>query len=69
MHLTGAGRGSGVEVDLRFYMHWKLRDGKMVYLFEYADRDEALMAAGLSEQARPRAIALDKERRSPRSLG
>lgn len=49
LHLTGTGRGSGVEVDLRFYMHWKLREGRMVYLYEYADRDEALQAAGLSE--------------------
>jgi ketosteroid isomerase-like protein len=49
LHLTGTGKGSGVDVDQRFYMHWKLRDGKMVYLYEYADRDEALRAAGLSE--------------------
>jgi ketosteroid isomerase-like protein len=49
LHLTGTGKGSGLEVDLRFYMHWKLRNGKMVYLYEYADRDEALRAAGLSE--------------------
>jgi ketosteroid isomerase-like protein len=38
-----------VEVDLRYYMHWKLHDGKIVYLYEYADRDEALKAAGLLE--------------------
>jgi ketosteroid isomerase-like protein len=49
LHLRGTGKGSGVEVDQRFYMHWKLRNGKMVYLYEYADRDEALEAAGLSE--------------------
>ena len=49
LHLSGTGKGSGVEVDRRFYMHWKLRDGKMVYLYEYEDRDEALEAAGLSE--------------------
>jgi ketosteroid isomerase-like protein len=49
LHLTGTGKESGVEVDLHLYMHWKLRDGKMVYLYEYADRDEALEAAGLSE--------------------
>jgi hypothetical protein len=30
-------------------MHWKLRDGKMVYLYEYANRHEALEAAGLLE--------------------
>jgi ketosteroid isomerase-like protein len=49
LHLRGIGKGSGLEVDRRFYMHWKLREGKMVYLYEYADRDEALEAAGLSE--------------------
>ena len=48
--LTGRGKRSGVEVDLRVYMHFKLRDGKIVYVYEYADRGEALEAAGLSEQ-------------------
>ena len=38
-----------MEVDLRLYLHFKLRDGKIVYLYEYADRGEALEAAGLSE--------------------
>jgi ketosteroid isomerase-like protein len=49
LHLTGRGVRSGVEVDLRIYMHFKLRDGKIVYLYEYADREAALEAAGLSE--------------------
>jgi len=49
LHLTGRGVRSGVEVDLRLYMHLKLRDGKIVHLYEYADRAEALEAAGLSE--------------------
>jgi ketosteroid isomerase-like protein len=49
LHLTGRGVRSGVEVDLRVCQHFKLRDGKIVYLYEYADRDEALKAAGLSE--------------------
>lgn len=49
LHLTGTGKESGVEVDLRIYMHWKLRDGKMVYLYEYADRSEALRDAGIVE--------------------
>ena len=30
----------------RLYMHSKLRDGKIVYLYEYADRGEALEAPG-----------------------
>jgi ketosteroid isomerase-like protein len=49
LHISGRGKASGVEVDLRIYMHWKVRDGKLVYLYEYADRAEALRAAGLSE--------------------
>ncbi len=49
LHLTGTGKGSGVEADLRVYQHFRLRDGKIVYLYEYLDRDEALEAAGLSE--------------------
>jgi hypothetical protein len=28
-------------------MHFKLRDGKITYVYEYEDRDEALTAAGL----------------------
>jgi ketosteroid isomerase-like protein len=40
------GRSSGVEVDLRLYMHHRFRDGKIVYIYEYQDRDEALAAAG-----------------------
>ena len=49
VHLTGRGKRSGVEVDLRFYGHFKLRDGKIVYVYEYAERGEALEAAGLAE--------------------
>ena len=49
LHLTGRGKMSGVEVDLRIYFHFKLRDGKIVYFYEYDDRGEALEAAGLSE--------------------
>jgi ketosteroid isomerase-like protein len=49
VHLTGRGKRSGVEVDLRVYIHYKLRDGKIVYVYEYADRGEALEAAGLQE--------------------
>ena len=46
-HLSGRGKISGVEVDLRIYLHFRLRDGKIVYLYEYTDRGEALEAAGL----------------------
>ena len=49
LRVTGQGKRSGVEVDLRVYMHFKLRDGKVVYVYEYAERGEALEAAGISE--------------------
>jgi ketosteroid isomerase-like protein len=45
----GRGRGSGVEVDTRFYELYTLRDGKVVRVDEFTDRPEALEASGLSE--------------------
>src|SRR5438876_10862701 len=38
IHVSGRGKGSGVEVNLQVYGHWKLRDGRIVYLFEHPDR-------------------------------
>src|SRR4051812_10807154 len=49
VHLIGRGRGSGVEVDVRLYGHIKVRDGKVIYLYEHEDRADALKAAGLLE--------------------
>ena len=49
LHLTGRGKMSGVEVDLRVYSHIKLSGGKMIYVYEYADRAEALEAAQISD--------------------
>jgi ketosteroid isomerase-like protein len=48
-HHRGRGRGSGVEVDTRLYSLYTLRDGKVLRVDEYADRAEALEAAGLAE--------------------
>jgi ketosteroid isomerase-like protein len=48
-HHRGRGRGSGIEVDARFYEVYSLRDGKIVRVDEYAERSEALEAAGLGE--------------------
>lgn len=47
-HLIGRGRGSGVEVGVRLYGHLRVRDGKVVYVYEHEDRGDALKAAGLS---------------------
>jgi ketosteroid isomerase-like protein len=49
VHLIGRGKGSGVEVDVRLYGHVKVRDGKVVYLYEHEDRVAALAAVGLVE--------------------
>jgi ketosteroid isomerase-like protein len=47
--LFGRGKTSGVGVDVHLYGHFKVRDGKIVYFYEYQDRDEALKAVGLEE--------------------
>jgi ketosteroid isomerase-like protein len=49
VHITARGRGSGVEVDVRFYAQFKVRDGKVVYIYDHEDRAEALEAVGLRE--------------------
>ena len=43
------GRASGVEVDTGLYEVYTVREGKVLRIDEYATRDEALEAAGLSE--------------------
>jgi ketosteroid isomerase-like protein len=45
----GRGRLSGAEVEQRFGQVWALRDGKIVRMEMYPDREAALEAAGLSE--------------------
>jgi ketosteroid isomerase-like protein len=49
VHITARGKGSGVEVDVRFYAHFKVRDGKVAYIYDHGDRDAALEAVGLRE--------------------
>jgi ketosteroid isomerase-like protein len=50
IHVTARGRSSGAETDVRLHLQFEVRDGRVVYLFEHADRASALEAAGLSEQ-------------------
>jgi uncharacterized protein len=45
----GTARGSGMELDQRFAFVWTVRDGKLARIEVYADRRDALEAAGLSE--------------------
>jgi ketosteroid isomerase-like protein len=46
VHLRGRGRGSGVEIDARFYDVYTLRDGKIVRMDQFTERSEALEAVG-----------------------
>jgi ketosteroid isomerase-like protein len=46
VRLRGRGRGSGVEVDARFYDVFTLREGKIVRMDQFTQRSEALEAAG-----------------------
>ena len=48
-HHQGRGQASGIDIDARFYAVYTLRDGKVSRIDEYAERDEALEAAGLRE--------------------
>jgi ketosteroid isomerase-like protein len=49
VHVTARGKASGVEVDVRLHLHFKVRDEKIVYVFEHEDKAAALEAVGLSE--------------------
>ena len=49
VRLHGRGRGSGVEIDARFYDVYTLRDGKIVRMDQFTERSEALQAVGLAE--------------------
>jgi ketosteroid isomerase-like protein len=45
----GRGRGSGVRVEQRLYEVYTLRNGRILRVDEFSDRDQALEAAGLLE--------------------
>ena len=49
LHVTGSGKGSGIDIDQRVYQVVELRDGAIVRVDEFYDRADALEAAGLSE--------------------
>jgi ketosteroid isomerase-like protein len=49
VHIRARGRGSGIETDVRFYAQFKVRDGKVAYIYDHEDRNSAMQAAGLSE--------------------
>src|SRR5215217_970593 len=45
IHIKARGQGSGVEADVRFYAQFKVRDGKVAYIYDHDDRVAALEAA------------------------
>jgi ketosteroid isomerase-like protein len=49
VHIKARGKGSGIEADIRFFPQFKVRDGKVAYVYDHEDRAAALKAAGLSE--------------------
>ena len=49
VHIIARGKVSGAVVDVRFYAQFRLRDGKVVYIYDHPDRAAALEAVGLSE--------------------
>src|SRR5262249_46319153 len=51
VRVSGRGKGSGVNVDMRLVHVWTHVDQKAVRLDVYKDKAEALEAVGLSEQA------------------
>jgi len=46
-HHRGCGRGSGLEVEARYYEVYALTRGKIIRVDEYSERAHALEAAGL----------------------
>jgi ketosteroid isomerase-like protein len=44
----GSARGKGMELDLRLTFLWTVRNGKLASMAQFADRGEALRAAGLA---------------------
>jgi ketosteroid isomerase-like protein len=49
VRIAGRGRGSGADVEARFYNVVTDRDGIPVRIENYLDREQALRAAGLAE--------------------
>jgi ketosteroid isomerase-like protein len=45
----GRGRTSGIEIRMRWFHVFEMREGRILRWREYLDRDSALEAAGLSE--------------------
>jgi ketosteroid isomerase-like protein len=49
VHITARGRTSGAKVDVSFYAQFRVRDERVIRIFDHGDRAAALSAAGLAE--------------------
>lgn len=49
VHDRGQIKGSGVEIENRFFHLWTIRDGKLIRWQSFMDESKALEAAGLSQ--------------------
>jgi ketosteroid isomerase-like protein len=49
LHVSGRGKGSGAVFDFRPAWHYTVRDGRVIRIRAYLDRQEALEAVGLRE--------------------
>jgi ketosteroid isomerase-like protein len=49
VRLQGRGRGSGVEIDARFYDVYTLRDGKIVRMDQFTERTQAFEAVASAD--------------------
>jgi len=47
VHIRARGQGSGIEADVRFFAQFKVRDGRVAYIYDHDRRPAALAAAGL----------------------
>jgi ketosteroid isomerase-like protein len=47
MQIVVKGRGSGIETGLRMTQVWTIRDGMVVRIYPYVDKESALEAVGL----------------------
>jgi ketosteroid isomerase-like protein len=47
VHFTGRSRGAGVPTELRFWVTYLVRDGKLASVREYLSHDDAIAAASL----------------------
>jgi ketosteroid isomerase-like protein len=54
MNNTGKGRGSSIEIEMRTFAVFTIRDGKITKLQYFANREGAVAAAGLNDQSERR---------------